>query len=182
MDHLRASLNKKISLKSSEIKNLSGKIKELESQKMAIEGEVRGMKEALNLIPKEATASSFEKDVSSMRKNSVVAEAYRAIFEKRKPMHVDDILKKIGKSDEDKNKEKDNKQALAGQLGYNVRENRIFERTSPNTFGLLFWNFPIPDGILTKDIAEPEPEDISDDDEHYDLPDNFDDENSNDEW
>lgn len=58
-----------------------------------------------------------------------MAKARDALLKEAKPLHIDDLLKAIGKT-------KEHKASVSGSLGNYVRKNEIFTRPAPNTFGL----------------------------------------------
>ncbi len=93
-------------------------------------GESRAYLQALEdmrkMLPKEPNSNAnFE-----LRPGSVLAEVKEQLRIANKPLHIDDLLKRIGKGS-------DKKVSLAGSLATYVRDGKIFTRPAPNTFGLL---------------------------------------------
>jgi len=162
--NINLALEKKISQKKKEIKELDEKIRVLNAEKRVKQGEITGLEEALKLMPKESSESSFKKDVASMRKDSTVTYAYDVLQKAKNAMHVDDILEQMGGGT------KDDKHALASQLNYNSRNDRIFRKTAPNTFELLFWDVPLPSSLNN----EQEQGITEDHNGGFSLPDDFD--------
>jgi hypothetical protein len=56
----------------------------------------------------------------------------QALEQSGKPLHITDILKRIGKENTKKNR-----LSLGGTLSRYVREGNVFMRAGPNTFGLM---------------------------------------------
>lgn len=110
----------------------------LKQQLLQAESYLEAMKESLRLIQKTSGGNGTD----SLRPGSLVDKARNAIREAGKPMHVDNILKKIGKD-----LTKDNKTSLSGSLGNYVRQGIIFTRPAPNTFSLLEFDDPSQDDL-----------------------------------
>ena len=66
------------------------------------------------------------------REGTDIARSMTALNLSGKPMHIDDLLRAIGKE-----VTKANRLSLAGSLAGYVRERKWFTRTAPNTFGLI---------------------------------------------
>lgn len=115
-------LEDKIKRKEQEIQDYLTKINEAKSYIQAIQ-------EAIKLIPKNVTDESSE---SKIRPGSTIGKTLALLKKAGKPMHMDEILVAIGKT----NSKKD-KMALGGSLGWYVRRHEVFTRTAPNTFGLI---------------------------------------------
>ena len=122
------------------IKQRDRKIKEIEGFRDVIEGIESSIKQAeaylqaiedtLKHIPKESIGS----EESAIREGSTVDKARKALKNAGKALHVGDVLKEMGGAPS-----KENRQTLASQLSHYVRQERIFTRPSPNTFGLTEW-------------------------------------------
>jgi hypothetical protein len=118
----RSIIENKIKRKTSEIQNLERKI---EAAKVYVQ--------ALNDVLKEIDRESNDSDDSptTLRKGSAVAQAYDVIKSAGEPVHIDDILTRIGKEIT-----RESKASLTSSLAAYVRREEIFTRPAPNTFGL----------------------------------------------
>lgn len=67
-----------------------------------------------------------------LRAGSGVAQAREIILVRGEPTHLDELLVAMGKP-----LTQSAKSSLAGSLAAYVRQNEIFTRTAPNTFGLI---------------------------------------------
>ena len=120
---LREKLEDKNKKKEEEIQGLESKISEAKAY-------VQGLQEAMRLLPRDSTGRKSAE--SSLRPGSKVYKTLEFLKKKGKPMHITEILKGIGLGTT-----KNEKVSLSGSLGWYVRNNEIFDRPSPNTFGLL---------------------------------------------
>jgi len=91
---------------------------------------IQGMLDTLKSLPKEAGQARPAQHV--LRPGSTVAQARDAIQKAGKPLHVNDILRSIGRP-----VDKDNRTSIGGSISNYVRKGEIFIRTAPNTFGLV---------------------------------------------
>ena len=119
---IQSRLNEKIKKKEQEIQEYETKIREAKSYLQALQ-------DAMKLLPRE-DIGSFEKSI--LRPNSNIGKTYALLNKIKKPMHVNDILKSIGKGTTKKERV-----SLSGSLGWYVRKKEIFTRPAPNTFGLM---------------------------------------------
>lgn len=69
---------------------------------------------------------------TKLRAGSAVAQARDIILARRAPVHIDDMLRAMGKE-----VTRDSKASLAGSLAAYVRREDIFSRPAPNTYGLI---------------------------------------------
>jgi len=67
-----------------------------------------------------------------LRAGSAVAQARDIILERGEPVHLDDLIRTMGKP-----LTQSAKSSLVGSLAAYVRQDDIFTRTAPNTFGLI---------------------------------------------
>lgn len=106
---------------------------------------------ALNDILKMDSASE-EGDASEakLRPGSAVAQARDIIAERGGPVHIDELLRAMGKE-----VTRDSKASLAGSLAAYVRRDEIFSRPAPNTYGLI----ELGHSTAVEEDAEP-PEDF----------------------
>lgn len=68
----------------------------------------------------------------TLRAGSDVAKVREVLQKEGKPLHIDELLRRLGKE-----VAKKSKVSLGGSLGTYVRERKIFSKTGPNIFGLL---------------------------------------------
>lgn len=158
--NVKDKIQKQIAKKREELEELEAAVAVLQASITEINGVIKGFEEAIQLFPKEPTATNFEQDISNLRGDSDVGKAYKFIRNTGKPVRIEDIVEGIGKENTKKAR-----QALAGQLSYNYREGRIFTRPKPNTFGLLVW--------AQAGNSQPKIEEEPDDKPGFDLPDTF---------
>lgn len=111
------------------IKKKEQEIHQYESQISEAKAYIQALQDTIRLLPKEENAISAE---SRLRKGSVVYKTMVFLKKYGKPMHINDILKGIGKSTGKKDRI-----SLAGSLGSYVRKKEIFTRPAANTFGLV---------------------------------------------
>jgi hypothetical protein len=105
------------------------KIQSIKNQIRESEIQLQVWNEALKMLPKEANGAPKK---VSLRHGSDLALAREAILEAGKPLHINALLKKIGKEDTKKNRV-----SLSGSIAAYVRNSQVFTRPEPNTFGLL---------------------------------------------
>jgi hypothetical protein len=116
---LRGQLERKIQAKNQEIAKLESELLEARSY-------VQGLQDALKMLPRDNEAANLGK---ILRHGSDMAKTRERLLKEGKPMHIDDILKALGKG-------KEHKASISGSLGNYVRKGEIFTRPAPNTFGL----------------------------------------------
>jgi len=131
---------------------IKDKIKRKEAEVASLERKLDAAKvylQALNDILKAVDKATGEEPVSEtmLRKGSSVSQARDVILEFGKPIHIDDLLNRLGR-----NVTRENKASLTSSLAAYVRRDEIFTRPAPNTFGLI---------ELGHTEAEEEPEDSS---------------------
>ena len=121
----REDLTKRIEKKKQEIAELQANLREATSYLQALEDTIRMLPrdERSDAVP--TTRPDF------LRPNSAVARARDLIRAAGQPLHVDEMLKRLGKP-----LNKGNKAALSGSIAAYVRRGEIFVKTAPNTFGL----------------------------------------------
>jgi hypothetical protein len=126
---LRKELKKKIERKQGEIQQWQGEGRELETKVREAVAYVSGLEEALKLLPRETLS---EAATTTLRTDSAVAKAREAILKAGKPLHINDVLKALGKA-----VNHDSKASLSGSIGSYARRSQVFTRPAPNTFGLI---------------------------------------------
>jgi hypothetical protein len=87
-----------------------------------------GLEQAEQLIPADADSGA----AVELRAGTDLAKARDILREARMPLHVDELLKRMGKE-----VNKKTKGALAGSIGYYIRQGIVFIKTGPNIFGLV---------------------------------------------
>lgn len=90
--------------------------------------------------------------VGKLRAGSAVAQARDIILAKGEPVHLDDLIVTMGKP-----LTQSAKSSLVGSLAAYVRQNEIFTRTAPNTFGLIELGHDLSHGTSTEDEEEEPP-------------------------
>ncbi|MHB0977410.1 MAG: hypothetical protein ACYC1U_09500 [Candidatus Aquicultorales bacterium] len=138
------------------IKRKEQEIQEHEMKIAQAKAYLQGLQEAIRLLPRDSTTSGSEEII--LRKGSSIYKTRELLRKHGEPMHVMDILRGIGKEPDKKSRT-----ALSGSLGFYVRQNQIFTRPDPNTFGLLEWGNgatepPDDFGLLETEVAESEDE------------------------
>jgi hypothetical protein len=146
----RDELQKRIERKRADISNIKSQLRDAEVYIQALE-------EAIKLLPRE---SPDTEPPTALRPGSQVARARDILMEHGKPMHVQELVKALGKEPDH-----NNRAALSGSLSAYVRKHEIFTRPSPNTFGLVEFNGKPP---LAKH-AGPPPEFGFDDEERTEM-------------
>jgi hypothetical protein len=110
-------------------------IQTLEEQVKDARVYIQALQDVLKMLPKEPDGESSPESV--LRPGSTVAQARKIIKTRGNPVHIDDILKMLGKD-----VTRENKAALSGSLAAYVRRGEIFTRPAPNTFGLVEMDKP----------------------------------------
>lgn len=110
-------IERKIKQKEEEIQKLREKLNRAEAY-------LEAMQESLRLLQRATKPDS-------LRPNSMVDKARKILRREGRPMHVSAILRAMGKE-----VTKDTKSSLSSSLGSYVREDEVFTRPLPNTFGL----------------------------------------------
>ena len=102
------------------------------------EAYIEGLKESLRLLHRTVS----DNGAGTIRPNSQLDKARKVLRAAGEPMHVSDILSKMGFEPT-----KMKRVSLSGSLGFYVRQNYIFTRPAPNTFGLMeFGDIPDREG------------------------------------
>lgn len=122
---IRENFQKLIERKQSEIRELEVRIREAQSYLQALQ-------DSAKLFPKNTDNKTVMPDQFSLRPGTSLANVRDIIKENGSPMHVNDILSRLGKTIDNKNRV-----SLVGTLGSYSRKGRVFSRPAPNTFGLL---------------------------------------------
>ena len=122
----RSVIEAKIKRKEAEIQSLE---KKLEVARVYLQA----VRDILKAVDKEA--ADDRSDETALRKGSSVAQAREVIMTLGAPVHIDDLLRHLGRD-----LTRQNKASLTGSLAAYVRRDEIFTRPSPNTYGLIELN------------------------------------------
>jgi hypothetical protein len=111
----------KINKKEQEIQSLEAQIREAKVYLQALQ-------DVLKMFPRQAEADP----ATLLRAGSLVAKAREVILRNGAPMHVNDIVKAVGRDIT-----RSNQTGLSGSIAAYVRKGEVFTRPAPNTFGLV---------------------------------------------
>jgi hypothetical protein len=125
---LRRELNRKIEKKHAEVMMWTRQRNQYDAWIREGNAYIGALTETLKLLPRETPVDT----ALTLRPNSEVAKSRQAILSAGRPLHVDELLKALGKPINH-----NNKASLSGSLATYVRKNEIFTRPAPNTFGLV---------------------------------------------
>jgi hypothetical protein len=89
---------------------------------------VQALRDILKLLGDDVADSDAD---AVLRAGSAVDLARRVILEKKRPVHIDEILENLGRD-----VTREAKASLTSSLAAYVRRSEIFTRPAPNTFGL----------------------------------------------
>ena len=107
------------------------------------EAYIQGLKDTMRHLPKSAEKTNGK---ASLRPDSDIAKAREIILKEGKPMHIAEIIKRLGKE-----LTKQNRASLSSYIGSFVRRGEYFTRPAPNTFGVVEFEGG-------RETAEPPPE------------------------
>jgi len=105
-------------------------IQDLELQLEKAKAYVQGLQDSMRLLPRDS--ADIEQ---ALRPGSTLAKTRELLRQVGKPMHITEILKALNQSTDKKHRI-----SLSGSLSAYVRNNQIFTRPAPNTFGLAEMN------------------------------------------
>jgi hypothetical protein len=129
------------------LKRKEQEIQALEAQIKDARVYVQALQDVLKLLPRDAEGDA---DPGAMlRPGSLVAQARTTLKARGNALHIDEILKILGKE-----ATRENKAALSSSLAAYVRRGEIFTRPAPNTYGLVEFN---PPPVRSPPITEPPP-------------------------
>lgn len=135
----RKAIEERIHRKTNEIATLEEKLK-------AAKVYIKAMRDVLVIMDKEAPEEAVE---TKLRRGSLVDQAREIILERDTPVHIDDLLRAMGKE-----VTREAKGSLNGSLAAYVRNREIFVRTAPATYGLIELSHA-PDDNEEEDEAPP---------------------------
>jgi hypothetical protein len=119
---VREGIERKLEAKRKELADLELKVREQYSY-------IRALEDTLRMMDGEDDGSG---EARTIRTGSDVGRSQEALRVAGKALHISDLLKAMGKTDD-----KRNRVSLAGTLAGYVRRNHVFTRPGPNTFGLI---------------------------------------------
>jgi len=123
--NIRKEIERKIDKKRSEVQDLQ---RQIDAAKSFIDG----LQEALKLAPPDEGAPAVE-----LRAGTDLEKVRNILRDEAKPMHIDDIVTKMGKEYTGSMK-----LGLSGSLSTYAKKHKVFTKTAPNTFGLMEFNAP----------------------------------------
>jgi hypothetical protein len=137
----RSQVEKKIQAKQLEIADF-------ESQIAKAEAYIQAMQEVLRLLPREDGDAVTSEQLP--RHGSAMAKTRELLLETRKPMHITEILKGIGKENT-----KSHRLSVSGSLRSYARKGLVFTQEGGNTFGLVEFQSANGNGQQTKEVVPP---------------------------
>lgn len=111
------------------IRRKLNEISSLEEKLKAARVYVKALRDVLAIVSNDDLDEQGE---TKLRKGSLVDQAREIILERDQPVHIDDLLRAMGKE-----VNRDAKGSLNGSLAAYVRNGEIFVRTAPATYGLI---------------------------------------------
>jgi hypothetical protein len=119
----RAIIEDRIRRKEAEVQSLERKLEVARVYVQALSDVLRDIDRA---------SGDGEAPETALRRGSSVARAREVILEAGAPVHIDDLLARLGKE-----VTRETKASLTGSLAAYVRRDEIFTRPAPSTFGLI---------------------------------------------
>lgn len=112
------------------IERKKSEMAELEASLRDAKTYIDALTDALKALPKEQTSNGS--DEPSLRAGTMVYRVREILRAHQAPLHISDILLELGRP-----VDKNNRVSVSGSLAAYVRNNQIFTRPRPNTFGLV---------------------------------------------
>ncbi len=100
-----------------------------ELAKAGAEAYIQAYQDMLKSLPRESSETRPE---AMFRAGSAAKRTREMIIDAGRPLHINDVLKGLGKRDD-----RAARASLTSALGAYARKGEVFVRTAPNTFGLL---------------------------------------------
>ena len=130
---LREELQRKCDRKAQENRDLEQQARELQTCIRENNSYIQALQDTMRMLDKEpATAVIGRTGEAIVRPGSSVANAIEILKKSGKAMHVNEMLKLMGKPIT-----RNTKAALSGTLSPYVKRGQIFTRPAPNTFALV---------------------------------------------
>ena len=124
---------KRIKAKEAEIERLEDRLTEIRVDIKAAMAYIQGLRDILPKVAREEASAGDDDPVQTdMRPGSAPDRVRALLMERGTPLHITAILSALGREHT-----KANRVSLAGTLARFVRDQRVFSRTAPNTFGLI---------------------------------------------
>lgn len=123
----RSKIEERIQRKQAEIVALEDKLK-------AAKVYIGALRDVLKIMEPDRDKAPTQSD-AKLKSGSSVDQARAIILERGEPVHVDDLLRSMGKE-----ANAANRASLVGSIAAYVRREEIFSRPAPNTFGLIELN------------------------------------------
>ena len=115
---------------------IKDRIRKKEQEIQSLEEKLRTARiyiQALNDVMKVLQKTTDDTPAESvLRRGSTVSQARDVIFERGKPVHINELLEALGKE-----VTREGRASLTSSLAAYVRREEIFTRPAPNTFGLI---------------------------------------------
>lgn len=147
-------IQRRIKLKQAEVERIEDQIMELRAAIRSAQAYIQGLSDILpKAMREEGSPVDADERAFEIRPGTASDTARKLIEAKGEPMHINDILLAMGKEPN-----KQNKVSLGGTLARFVRDQVVFTRPAPNTFGLF--------SIKEKPVHQPETPQL-------DLPEDF---------
>jgi hypothetical protein len=122
----REDLQRKIEKKQAELVAME---RAFELAKAGAEAYIQAYQDMMKSLPRESSEARPE---SIFRAGSAAKRCREMIIDAIRPLHINDLLKGLGKGDD-----RGSRASLTSALGAYARKGEVFVRTAPNTFGLL---------------------------------------------
>lgn len=110
------------------LRKKQAEVQSLELKLQAAKVYVTALQDVLKLLNADAAESSEAK----LKAGSATAQARDVILEHGEPLHIDELLRDLGKEIT-----RETRASLNSSLAAYARKNEIFVRTAPNTYGLF---------------------------------------------
>jgi hypothetical protein len=120
---VREELQKRIEKKEQEIAMLQIQLREASAYLQALQ-------DTLKLLPRDGINDGGATEL--LRPGSAMWKAREAIQKAGAPLHINELLKALGKSSDKKSRV-----SLSGSIAGYARKGEVFVKTAPNTFGLI---------------------------------------------
>ena len=110
---------------------INDRLRKKEAEVHVLEEKLRNARIYVQALTDVARALQGEANADSdLKTGTMIAQARDALLKAKRPLHVDELLKAIGRS-------AGSKSSLTGSLAAYVRREEIFTRPAPNTYGLV---------------------------------------------
>lgn len=123
---------KEIARKNKEIEAKEADVSRLEEEIRDLRTFVDGMSQSLKLLNKSPAKQVSLGKMFVLRPGSDMSKVRTILLPVDRPLHVDEILKHLGKGGDAKAKA-----SLAGSMNTYAADKKVFVKTAPNTFGLI---------------------------------------------